>query len=469
MQSEYLYTHKESNLEKVLEDSLELYGFKVTMEELHREITSASTDLPTTISSGKYYMVRIRKVYLSASGALKIFILDNGTFGMSNNLSRPEYHNVINMNYKNGRDAYELNEHIEEGRWLLATSAGYSDREYETVCVTDTTDLVSAGLWLKLLDEIKDKRDSHFQEINEVPKIVSEGYVTTSVLQAHLVLLEEARLLAIENEIKEQIKKETALNSIQMKTNKRNETTLSFTGLDNHFYSLVLTNTKLTKEDLLGYVWIHRYNLSSYTLTGIKRDTWASSIIDLLCQQDVPSFKVTMDNRSVLVRSKTIVSNGNKMRIWYLQSKRVAYSDMRITIHDYLLLGKPLSFPEEKENNEVQLRDLRRERDKILTENGIKGTLEDLEGEYTVQLGFEKGGQNWNLVIGEKRIRLKGGRETVKKLENVLTGKTQSWDTKHSVQEFYRRLQTILDKETALEIVSEIRSMGKLLNALQTK
>jgi hypothetical protein len=467
MQSEYLYTHKKGDLERILEDSLELYGFKVTMEELHKEMSKA--DLATVESSGKYSMVRVRKVYLSASGALKIFILDNGTFGMSNNLSRPEYHAVINMNYKSSEVAYELNEHIEEGKWLLVSSAGYSGREYEIVCNTDTTDITSARQWLKLLDEIKDRRDSHFQEINKVPKIVSDGYVTTSALQAQIVLLEEAKLQAVENEKVEEVRRATALGSIQMKTNKRNETTFDFTGLDNHFYSLTLPYTKLTKENLLGYVWIHRYNLNAYTLVNIKRDTWLASIIDLLCQQETPSFKITMDKRSVLVKSKTIVSNGNKMRIWYLQSKRVAYSDMRITVHDYLLEGKPLSFPEERESNETQLRDLKKERDKILTENGIKGTLEDLEGEYTVQLGFEKKGQNWNLVIGEKRIILKGGRETVKKLENVLTGKTQRWKTGHSVQEFYRRLQTILDKETALEVVSEIRSMGKLLNALQTK
>lgn len=467
MQSEYLYTYKRSNLQRILEDSLELYGFKATMEDLDRELGKA--DLVTTESSGKYLMTRVTKVFLSASGALKIFILDNGTFGMSNSFSRPDYHNVLNMSYKSSKEAYELSEHIEEGKWMLVSAADYSDRQNQVICATDTSDVASARQWLKLLDEIGERRDSHFQEVNEVPKIGNDGYVATSILQAQLVLLEEARLQAVSNEIEEEIKKATALHSIKVKRNKRNETTFSFTGLDDHFYSLTLTNTKLIREDLLGYVWIHRYNLSSYTRKNIKRDMWTSNLLDLLCSQDVSSFKMTMDKRSVLIRSKTIISNGNKMRIWYLQSKRVAYSDLRSSVYDYLLHGKPLAFIEEKEKDETQLRDMKKERDRILTENGIKGTLEDLEGEYNVQLGFEKEGQNWNLVIGEKKIKLKGGRETVKKLENVLLGKTQRWNTGHSVQEFYRRLLTILDKETALEIVSEIRSMGKLLNALQTK
>lgn len=477
-----VYTRSEVPLEQLQNDEtrnklkldLRLYGFDLTLEDLEKLLTVDEQPLiynKSGSSRNSVELVCAKKICANQRGTLKLVIWKNGKFSIYNCNAKPASMTMFNI-------AYDLKgsliwDNLQEGMYVACTTA-YWDHKLQIAEVTDCITREEAEEWLKIYEDCNKKIESYnYEEMQSLHNISLEGYLPLQKLKEHQTNINNMISHVLQLEATEKIDRDTALKTkITASGN-----TISVEGLDGHKYKLEAPQGHVwTKEEFEAFVYRHRYVWKQYDQQSVQDNTLYRDLMEILCQKKLDWCNVSIDGKpEVKVSIKTSTNKrGQEFTLSYLNDRRVSYQDLYNALLDYFIKGQTLQNlaqePEDVDEAEKQkMLQKKKQRDDGLVSSGITGYISDLEGEVPITIGFEKIGANWHLTIGEKRFHLKGGIETIKSLERVLKGTAQGYNARHSTEELYNRLNKVLDPETTIEIITEAKTMGKLLKALRVK
>jgi len=460
--------------------NLKLYGFDLTVDKLKEMLTVSEPELLYTNGLSGYskqsaVLLQVKKVITNTRGTLKLVLMSNGKFLCFNKECRPIDIDLFNTSYDVRTGV--IWEQIKVGIYVVFNEDHY-EQKYRVATLTDCMDRVQAEHWLSLYTGCLKKRQGFqsTEEMRNLQHIKNEGMVATSILQTEFDDTNTVIALINKLENEETIKKADALkNDITITVGKTSK--IVITGLDNHTYSVEAPPTKVwDTETFTAFIYRHRYQWKKYDQDNVKSSTLYPALMQILASTREDWFNLSVDNKPpVKIAIKHIQNKrGQETTIAYLNNKRVAYEDMYQAVFKYFLQGAKLEDlteePEDLDEAEKQRHlQVKKMRDEGIITSGIHGYITDLEGETPITIGFEKEGASWNLVIGEKRILLKGGVVTIKSLERVLKGTAQGYNSRHSTHELYQRLCKVLTSDEAIEIILEAKEMGKLLKALEVK
>ena len=457
--------------------NLKLYSFDITLETLEALLTQTETLLEynnslTGYSREEVSLIAVKKIFENTRGTLKIVVFSNGKFCCFNRDAKPNSMPMISVPYDyKGPSIFE---NIREGMYVAFYIEGWQ-KTLRMATLTDCKTRKEAEQWMELYTDCLKMRDNFnaFEEMNNYKNIDAKGIITIADLEGWKakyqdIVKEIQQLESHEVQLKEQALDKRLTITKQV---------LTIDALDDHKYTLTLpTGQQWKKEDWIECVYRHRYNWKANHQQDVKQNTLFNRILQSMMTQKIEWFKIAVDGKpEVKVAVKTIINKKNQeVTLTYLNDKRIANDDIYQCLYKYFIQGQtfenPAELPEDLDEAEKQkILNARKERDNSIITSGITGYINDLEGETPIKIGFEKIGVNWYLTIGEKKFPLKGGVETIKSLERVLKGTAQGYSARHSTQELYERLTKVLDSDTAIEIITEAKTMGKLLKALEVK
>jgi len=454
--------------------SLKLYGFDLTLEQVDKLCIDDGKDLKLyegeqgSYSTYPLKMTCIKKIIMNERGTLKMVVCSDGTLIL---LSREMAGADIQHFYSPWGTKQDIFERIKEGMWVVFSQ---SWKKWRFSCLTNAMSKEEAQKWLDTYSRIAKirKESSDKQEVQAIKTLEHDGLVTQQALQSKLIQLEKAQAEALALDKQEEILKTTALNTqIEIKKGTKN-TTLKLRALDTHIYTITVpSDVSIKKGEWEDFVYRHRYRWYQHDKDNVLNHTLFPDVWNEIVKIRNKDIELSVDTKKpiTLLFKETTTSKGT-VTLTYLNGKRVSYSEVQPTLFEYFMQGKQLrSLNEEKKEDDETLKDLQLKRDNEIITHGIQGYITDLEGETPINIGFEKRGKEWDLVIGEKRIHLKGGIEKIKSLERVLTGSAQGYHARHSTEELYSRLCSVLPEEDAIEIIQTAKEMGKLLKAIDSK
>jgi len=456
---------KDEEVSKKIDLDLKLYAFNLTRKQLEEMLVYKGAVLHK-LSQGytnSLLLVRAEKVIVNERDSLHLVVWSNGQFSLFNKEAKCE---DIPMIYRGWGKGYgSIWDDLKEGVYAVFAE---SWKTYELACLTDCKTEEEAKKWVALYTECLRLKDKYYtyEEFNSVEHLSEESIVTLANLEDYKKKIDETVKKIERLEARELVLKNTALQErIKIEGNK-----ITIKGLDDHTYEIEADVT-WKKEDFASFVYRHRYNWKPSDQSDVKLATLFPSLIEKL-RPWISLFKLSVDGKDPVKIETKIVKNrrGQPTTMTYLDDRRVAFEDMYQALWNYFIKGSPLVHPaeekEEEKKDKEELLNIKKQREEKLTAEGISGYITDLEGETPITLGFEKVKNNWYLVIGEKKILLKGGIETIHSLERVLKGTAQGYNARHSTEEFYNRLSRVLSPEEALEIITEAKQLGKLCKAI---
>jgi len=457
--------------------SLKLYGFDLTLETLEKLLTVDEEPIvydnhqtQNSHSREQVYLIACKKIFCNHRGTLNLVIWKNGKFSIFNRDAKPVSMPKINIGYDyKGNTIWD---DLKEGMYVAFSYARW-DHELQIGALTDCMTRTNAEKWATFYATCLKKIDDHnsFEEIRGISSLEGKGFVKVQELidwesQINAKIIEIQKL-----ENQEQVDKANALKT-QIAISRAK---IAIRGLDGHTYTIQVPNSiTWSAEDWSGFVYKHRYLWKTHDQQVCKEQTLFNQVMQKLVHTPLDWFKLSVDSKkAVKITIKNIKNKREQeVTIAYLNDKRVAYDAMFQAVRKYFMEGQTLQNPAEPEDvgeaEKQKALEVRKQRDDAIVTSGITGVIQDLEGETPITIGFEKIGVKWNLVIGEKRIYLKGGIEMIKSLERVLKGTAQGY-ARHSIEQLYQRLCKILDPEQAIEVISTAKEMGKLLKALEVK
>jgi len=453
--------------------NLQLYGFDLTVEQLEKKLTVDELELifnsTSTYSKENMALIAVKEIITNRRGTLKLVIWKNGKFSIFNKDAKPESISIFSIPYDyRGNHIWD---YLKVGMYV-AFSSVYWKQELRIGVLTDCTTKVEAEKWLSLFTDCLQKTTGFgaHEEMQSLRHVDSEGTLTTKDLEDHKLLLEQTITLIQQAEKKEIVDRDTALATKIIITGNK----IGIQALDNRTYTIEVPNgCELKKESWVTYVYRHRYRWTQFIQELSKKQTFLDEVTNQLIASNFKWFKLSVDNKPKVKIAIKVVTNsrGSDMTLTYLNDRRVASEDLRRAIYEYFVQGLVLINPAGQSENlgeaeKQKALDIRKQKDEAIVTSGITGYINDLEGESPISIGLEKVGINWQLVIGEKKILIKGGVETIKSLERVLKGTAQGYNARHSTEELFERLSKIIGEEQAIEIITEAKILGKLAKAL---
>jgi len=445
---------------------LKIYGFPLNIERL-KELIEKNKKKEDVISLNikNYYasrtlLLRVEKIVVNERDSLKLLILSNGYLGLLNKSATTSDPPYFSRPYP--KTEVPIFEYVKEKEWLLFTRRWGS---LDLVALTGITKEKEIQEWISLYSEI-DRIFRSNQNVQEIQKKSGKDYELVIGLKELKDFLKELKdtleeVKRLEEE--EKRKREEALT----KKMKIEGNTLKLEALDGHTYYIGFPSSyKIDKEKFLPFVYRHRYQLSSYWLNAIKQSTFFEDIFGLLLlEKEEGDYTLKIDNSNeVNISFKEVNSSTGTYLALYINNKRIAMDEGKKALYDYFFSNKTLDIKTKNKKRDIKKIKTKAE---ILIEKGLHGRLEDLEGEYPVDIGLEKKGSKWYLVLGDNKIYLKGGMSSIEYLARVLEGRSLTWNSRFSTTEFYRRLSQAIGEETALEVIQTAKKMGKLLKVLK--
>ena len=457
--------------------NLKLYGFDLTMEDLEKLLTLDENSLTfdngrSGYSNENVQMVSVKKIFMNKRGTLKLVIWRNGKFSCFNRDAKPTSMSMLSIPYD--YNATEVWDDLKEGMYV-AFAHGNWEHEVRLGKLTDCKSRTQAEKWMTLYtDCLKKKYDfSNYEEMQNCKSLKSEGMLTIKELEDHKLLMESTIAQIQKAENQEATDKDTALKTkIAISGSK-----ICIKALDDHTYLIIApSGHQWKKEDWTEFIYRHRYSWKPHDQQYLKEQTLYDDVMKKLVVTPLEWFKLSVDGKpTVKISIKKITNKRNQeVQLTYLNDRKVAYDDMYQAVYKYFMQGQNLDNPAEQPENldeaeKQKILEVRKLRDEGIITSGITGYITDLEGETPITIGFEKIGVSWHLVIGEKKIQLKGGVETIKSLERVLKGTAQGYKARHSTAEFFERLCKVLNPEDAIEVIEAAKEFGKLTKALEIK
>jgi len=449
---------------------LKIYGFPLNLERL-KELIKKNKKKEDVISlniknyyASRSFLLRVEKIVVNERDSLKLLILSNGYLGLLNKSATTSDPPYFSRPYN--KQETPIFEHIKEKEWLLFTKRWGS---LDLVALTGITKEKEIQEWISLYSEI-DRIFRRNQNVQEIQKKSGKEYELIIGLKELKDFLKELRdtleeVKRLEEEEKRKRKEALTKKMKIIKTKERN--ILKLEALDDHTYCIGFPSSyKIDKEKFLPFVYRHRYQLGSYWLNAIKQSSFFEDIFSLLLlEKEEGDYTLKVDNSNeVNISFKEVNSSAGTYLTLYINNKRIAMDEGKKALYDYFFSNKALDIKTKNKKRDTKKIKTKAE---ILIEKGLHGRLEDLEGEYPVDIGLEKKGSKWYLVLGDNKIYLKGGMSSIEYLARVLEGRSLTWNSRFSTTEFYRRLSQAIGEETALEVINLTKKMGKLLKALK--
>lgn len=442
---------------------LKIYGFPITFEKLVK-IAEGLKGKPIPMGVKTYWtnnasFRKIERLFTNSRETLKLVLFEDGSWLLLNKEIDLSYLPYIDVPYGRKNLVFQK---IQEGYYLLTTGSYYGDR---VVCLTDCQTSKEVKEFIETYKEMEkiQAKYSYAREFSGKTTLFHDGLVSLETLKEKLKEFQEIARKIEEAEKEEKRRLEEAYKKRLTLEEGESSTKVSIKGLDGHTYRVEISPPPLLKkEKFKDFIYLHRYRKNE--LQGIQKTTLWASFWEFLIEQTDRTLKISIDKASP-VELKFLLKKrrgGSVSTLAYLDGKRVSRDDLFESLEKYFFLGESLTFPEKKKIRES----LTLEREKALLNKGITGRLYDLEGEVPVQLFFTKEKKHWYLVIGEYKYYIKGGRESIKRLESVLRG-TTTRRGRYSTTELFRRLSEILGEKDSLEIIEQIKAYGKLLKGLK--
>ncbi|MEM2382947.1 MAG: hypothetical protein QW521_02095 [Desulfurococcaceae archaeon] len=436
---------------------LKLYGFDIGIAELEQLLSKTSGFAISPVSTNAIEKLQVHKcerIIVNSRGTLKLVIWSNGTYSLINKEANVEDFSRWSTPW--GHKSKVIWEQLQEGSYVLFTDHSWFAGKRVSALLNVKDEKEAAELltiYKRCLDKLA--KYSGFREITNVAYKNYDGTVSLEDMRKWEEEIDKT-IKKIEELEREERKKKLEAFATRLKREGQ-KTTIN--ALDDHVY--VIEGPTLEDEEVEKLIYRHRYEWTPTEQAEVKKNTLFYLVLDICMKKG--EFKLGMDNKTpVSVQVKTIrTRDGKETRLVYLDGKRISYDDLFAALDNYFLKGEPLTIPED--NGQTQVRKVREEE---LITKGISGYIHDLEGETPVNMAFEKEGNNWYLIVGEKKMLLKGGTSTIKSLEAILSGKAHHRMDRHSTEEFYRRLCKVFTEEEALEIITTIKQLGKLVKAI---
>jgi len=445
---------------------LKIYDFPLSLGKLKKLVEKYKENRNViTLNIKTYYfsktsLLRVEKVIVNSRDSLKLLILSNGYLGLLNKSATSSDPPYFSRPYT--KQKIPIFEHIKEKEWLLFCRRWGS---LDLIGITGITKEKEIQEWISLYTEI-DRIFRSNQNVQEIQKKSGKGYELVIGLKELKDFLKELKdtleeVKKLEEEEKRK-KREALTKKMKIEGN-----TLKLEALDGHTYYIGFPSSyKIDKEKFLPFVYRHRYQLGPYFLSTIKQSTFFEDIFNiLLLAEEEGDYTLKVDNsEKVNISFKLISTSTGTYTALYINNKRIATDTGKKALYDYFFSNKALDIKSQNKKRDIKKIKTKAE---MLIEKGLHGRLQDLEGEFPVDIGLEKEGSKWYLVLGDDRVYLKGGMNSIEYLARVLEGRSLTWNSRFSTTEFYRRLSQAIGEETALEVIKLAKKMGKLLKVLK--
>ena len=460
-----------SKLEDIrnLETRLKLYGFDTSISEIKKWIkrTNLITFKLSEMSYKYLTFAQITKILLNSRGTLKLVVFDNGYVAFINKNDEPSSIPYLYTKYTDVQSLFEI---VEEQKWAMIDHNAWGT---QIVCVTDVTSKEKAKEFLETYKELHDIARSNYsiREVNRNDTLHHDGRVTLQDLKEHRDKLKNIIRTFKWLEATERQKRKEAIkkNLILSKDRKK----LTVKGLDNHTYVIRLSE-EIEKEHFVPLVYLHRYQRNTNLLNHYKQNTLWEEVWDILSYKIISEMKqgelgISVDKKKEAVISWKELRTTKCIRTdYYLNGCRTGFRRIPILLKQYFFQGVPLKTKGKTKSGKKRKRRIvfLSPEEKRLLEEGIKGSITDLEGTVPVYLGVEKEDSKWYLTLSGEKIYIKGGLGVIRKIKTIVSDYS-IYRGKYSAEALYTVLIEACGEEKALELITAIKEMGKLLNAIK--
>lgn len=215
------------------------------------------------------------------------------------------------------------------------------------------------------------------------------------------------------------------------------------------------------------------------------KETKAEQTMDLMGHQLQALDKLPLDslklgfNTRMLEVTRKQTSKGAVLN--YLDGKLVRADSLKEKMRDFFIFKKPIvEEPQETETKSgvsagPQKRILSIQAQKLIDE-GLNGTMRDLEGEFPFHLNiiYKEDEKKWYIECAGKLFYVKGGQTALKKIKSAITGTAVVDHDKYGWGRYSRsrtrlirdRLAELVGDKNALWITLNVKKMGALMKAI---
>jgi hypothetical protein len=448
---------------------LKIYGIDTTVDEL-MNLMVKDTSNTAVIEDG--LITPIRKIFTNKRGNLKLCIIGEFLMVANKDLTAGGM-NYLATKWYSGAEKREFFDFLKEDVYVILGSWNHS-----LLGITDCRNIQDAmkfrDMYLSICETFK--RGIQYNEMSDVNRMEVSSVFHMQKVEEYKQLVEETLTQAQKDE-----KEDFAFRASEVKDKIKISgdgltTKIVIQALDKHTYTFRNDGdcSLINANDLNWAVWRTRYirkepNWQKY----IIENTLMSEMLQLIHKMlETRPVYMKVDNKNEVkleLRKYRDTQTVNKTPIYntYINDKRIKAENLHFILDSYFMKGMPLVVEEEKEVT-VDEKNAQKTRlsimEKRLTENGISGELDDLEGRTPIAFGVEKEGTKWYLIVGSKRVYIAGGIGALMNLETVITGKANKWTSRYSTVELVRRLAELVGQDEAIEMVRQAKDFAKVFN-----
>jgi len=220
-----------------------------------------------------------------------------------------------------------------------------------------------------------------------------------------------------------------------------------------------------SKESWTNFVYLNPGSSFKLRSQLQKEQLILSSFCHEINRITVGKFTISRNGKKIEVE-RTTTKNGSVLN--YLNGKTVAGNSVFKKIEDYWLFNKPISPPKRRKAFSLEA--------ERLLEEGLNGTIRDLEGEFPFHLNvlYKENERKWYLEIAGKEYYIKGGYNALNKVKSAIEGKAitdkivEGYDPR-ATKVIRHRLAQLVGEKKALHIILQVKKMGALLKAMENQ
>jgi len=483
---------------------------RVNWEELKNEALVYELTLPATMDNlpkgqeeemnkgtGQYtrdrvLILEVTQILSNPKGTVKLVVLGDQRVMLFSKMHNIEGFTSLAWDRYSNRDQCDVFDNIQVGSWIIAKPGGYSgDEDLEVAFMTNEKSLTTVKEMINILWKVgKVRYEGSFQwkekEDYSIP--------TYGTVKASEVFNMQVRFYTQFRQLKWTHRKERwdLFNAVRanLKMQKLTDKKLFEViakGLDGKTYHLIcpLLDEK-DKEKSIGYPDMSLFDMDFWLpfVYREKNDNFFGRLPQEQTQELVSMFirifdKLPRENFTFGVDDKVLTVERkrakNEALLNYIDGKIVKAENVAEKLMKFFILGLPII--EEvvvQEGEEIKKRVMSIEAKKLIDE-GLNGTMRDLEGEFPFHLNiiFKENEKKWYLEVAGKEFYVKGGYNSLTKVKNAIKGKAIIDHTKEgydsqATKVIRGRLAELVGDEEAVQIILQVKKLGAMMKAISS-
>jgi len=434
-------------------------------------------------------ILEVTQILSNPKGTVKLVVLGDRRTVLFSKMHNIEGFTSLEWDRYNKKDQCDVFDNIQVGSWIIAVPRWSGSEDIEVAFMTNEKSLATVKEMINILwkvGKIRSQESFHWKE-KEDYSIPTYGTVKASeVFNMQIRFYEQFRRFKwTHRKERWDLFNAVRANLKMQKLTEKKLWEITAKGLDGKTYHLIcpLLDEKDRKKNI-GYrdmslfemdFWlpfVYREKNDNFFRRQPQEQTQelVSMFVNIFHKLPGENFTFGVDDKVLTVERKLAK---NEALLNYIDGKIVKAENVAEKLMKFFILGLPII--EEvvvQEGEEIKKRVMSIEAKKLIDE-GLNGTMRDLEGEFPFHLNiiFKEQEKKWYLEVAGKEFYVKGGYNSLTKIKNAIKGTAiidhskEGYDPR-ATKVIRGRLAELVGDAEAVQIILQVKKMGALMKAI---